>query len=195
MLVVYCFVFSGCGKETNQIVENDASGLKMAPADEAKTELTFRPNTTFAGLLTSIDKLEKLDCKYLVEDEETLDEIESHIYIEGEKYKSITYTKNGDTLYSIFDGDNFYSWSKMSEQGFRMSKSCAATFEGAEQDLESDEEFELDSYKTSGELFDENVVINCEKTSYVDITVPSEIVFVDHCEMLRKQIDQIKHLQ
>jgi ABC-type Fe3+-citrate transport system substrate-binding protein len=198
LLLVCCVIFSGCGKMSgSQVIENESPELKMssAEAEEAQTEISFQPNTTFAGLLSSIENEEKLDCKYLVKDEETFNEIEAHIYIEGEKYKSITYTTSGDTLYSIFDGDVFYSWSKLQGQGFRMSKSCAERFADAQSEQEEGEDFELDSYKTSSELFDENVVIGCDKTSYVDISIPAEITFVDQCEMLEKQIEQIRQIQ
>ena len=195
-IFIVCGVFfSGCTERSNQMIKNDLSELKMEAMERTGAKVSFTPNITFADLLESIKKDEKLDCKYLVKDEETFDEIEAHIYIEGEKYKSITYTTGGDTLYSIFDGGTFYSWSKRQGNGFKMSGACAEKFSEGEIDQESEEDFELDTYKTSSELFSEESLISCEETSYVDISIPSNIDFVDQCKMLEEQIEQIKQMQ
>lgn len=194
-------MFSGCAKvgpgykpAPAQEGAQQRSGIELsvATSESEQKALPFEPNMTFSDLVSSIEKNEMLECKYLIQDEETLEDIEANAYVDGEKYKTITYTSGGDTLYSIFDGEVFYSWSKDSAEGFKMEKNCARRFSGTQQEQEDDGEFDLGSFKTSNRLFEEDVVINCQPTPYVDVSVPAEVRFVDQCEMLEGQIEAIR---
>lgn len=193
-IFVSIFVFSGCAKKETYNLE-DRTALQ-ASTEEDSEKVSIEPNISFADLVSSIEENKKLDCKHLVRDEETLNQIETHTYIDGEKYKSITYTTDGDTLYSIFDGEAFYFWSKKSGQGFKMAKECTDQFQNTQQDNEDDGEIlELDSFKTSAELFDKNGAINCVPTDYVNVSIPAEVVFADQCDMLKKQMEEMQRIE
>lgn len=195
--VLCAVIFSGCGKKTSENA-SDENNLQLSAADQEteKEAPKINPNITFADLVSSIEENKKLDCKHLVKDEETLEQIETHTYVDGEKYKSITYTTDGDTLYSIFDGETFYFWSKKSGQGFKMAKTCAEQFGSGQQENDEDREgFELDTFKAISELFDEKGAINCVPTDYVDVSIPAEVVFADQCEMLKTQMEEIKRIE
>ena len=68
-----------------------------------------------------------------------------------------------------------------------MASSCAEEFEQGVVDTESDGDVDLDTYKTSSELFDEKVSVNCTKSSFVDLSIPDDVNFVDQCELLKQQ--------
>ncbi len=191
MLCLATMLFSGCFNDQADTQAYDISGMTEEITSEENAE--NQPKITFIDFAKSIELKEKMECDYKVVDEETKKTLKAKIYVEGDVYRSITW-ESDDKVYSVFDGEVFYGWSDRSKKGFSMASSCAEEFEQNTVDIESDGDVDLDTYKTSSELFDEKVSMNCKESSFVDLSIPDDIDFVDQCELLKQQRDAIEKI-
>lgn len=199
ILILFLAVIVGAGiffylrNRVDEVPEYDISQMTKEFSGPGQ-DLAAKPKIDFADLLVSIDKEELIECDYKVIDDDTKQGLKAKVYIKGEKYKSITW-KSDDREYSIFDGDTFYVWSARTKQGYKMGSSCANVFGNFVVEGEGDGDFDLDTFKTSKELFDEGASMNCMETEYVDLSIPGEIEFVDQCELLKKQKELIEKMK
>lgn len=192
VLIFVTVLFAGCFDDQDSIPEYDIS--EMTKDIVAQEESTVKqPSAEFSDLIKSIELKEKIECDYKAIDEDTKEALKAKIYVEGDTYKSITW-KNDEELYSIFDGEVFYNWSNLSKDGFMMANSCVEEFEGSVPEIDGDGDVDLDTYKTSSELFDEKVSMNCKEGSFVGFSIPDDINFVDQCELLKQQREAIKKI-
>jgi hypothetical protein len=195
ILIIILLALVGAGayfyyENHRNVPEYDIAEITKEFSGEGKN-MVAKPKVSFADLMGSIDRQEKIECDYKIIDDETKQQLKAKIYIEGDTYKSITW-KSDEKLYSIFDGETFYGWSQRTKEGHKMNNTCAQDFDDAVFEGENDGDYELDTFKTSKELFDEDVSVNCGETEYVDLTIPGDVVFVDQCALLKKQKDLIE---
>lgn len=134
---------------------------------------------------------DKIDCLYSLEDEDTSEQIEAHVFFDGEKYRSIVNASSGRN-YSIFDGENYYAWSEATKKGLKMSKACLGEIGDEEAETDSDNDLDFDSYQSAESLFNKKSKVSCVEANQVDFDIPEDVEFFDQCEMLKKQIELIK---
>lgn len=187
---------SGCGKVDKSNVN------KNSEADLAKNQESVVANEeSNKGEMSMVDKLKnsissgkKMKCTYKMTDENGSTEVVT--YMQGDKYKSEIIIGGMKTA-SVFDGDIMYSWVSGQKTGTKMTMDCINGL-----DIKGETETETDTVpenipESEDEFVDtlnnaEN--LNCEDADDIDFTVPSDVDFVDQCEMLKSQQKMIEGL-
>lgn len=169
-LVVGAIILAGCG---NKAMEN-SNGAKT------KTE----EKSTVSQMITSVTDAMKsgktMKCTYKTTAKES--DFETITYVKGNKYM----TENnvvGVNQKMIFDGETTHSWGEGQKQGMKMTKDCMEEMESSA--LENEEYQSKTSGLTEEQDFESAVDVKCEEVSDVDFSIPSDVEFVDQCEMLK----------
>ena len=120
-------------------------------------------------------------------------------YIEGEKYRTDFILDNRRNS-SVFTGETIYSWIDGEVIGTKISLNCLKELKQRGEDIDpfNSEELNIDEDVEDGnfpDIFEEAIGIRCEKTEKIDLTIPSEVEFIDQCEFLKEQQDLIKELE
>ena len=196
------FVVVGCGKKQSPQQEGEKAKTQMGgeSADDKNGPSDKLGNVLEKGALmgeqiqNAIQKGDTLECTYQVSEADENSVIKT--YISGEKYKSVV-TTNGEEFNAIFDGETQYSWSSLGEKkGVKMSSKCMEDLGGEEEaDDEMEDEADYEDFKTTSEILDQDVEMSCSKAGKIDFTIPSDVEFVDQCEMLKTQMKQMEQLQ
>lgn len=177
--VVVCsaLVFSGCGsqKETQTPVQPVE---KSAPTENG-------------GVVNSIKEAiglgSKMKCTSTSKDGEV-----SVAYVQGKKFKAVSdVEKKKENV--IFDGETTYFWVEGETKGFKMATSCLESLKTnlpeQQQNLITDavpnieEEIENSDEKSS-----------CVPAGDVDFNIPSNVVFEDQCEIMKKTFESLSNV-
>lgn len=161
------------------------------PASEmpAQSQQTPEKSSVINSIKDAMGFGEKMKCTY--SDPENASAT-STIFIDGQKVKFMT-AANNETMYGIFDGKTQYMWTTgKTKQGFKMDESCMDEIKQFSSQLPGGSEIapvedfqELDSAQN----------VQCEPAKGEDFSIPSDINFIDQCEVLRnsmKALDQMK---
>ncbi len=178
LLLTVAFL-AGCGKKVDQTKnENKAT---VASQEEQ------------GGVISSIKDAmglgKKMKCTYTVKTEEGTDTYIT--YVDGEKYKSES-EFDGKMQLSVFDGEIIYSWNNKDKDGTKMSMKCLEDLNKPSENNNSDIP---ESIETPEESFDDATDVKCEDISSVDFTIPSDVVFKDQCEEMRKLIESLSNFK
>lgn len=194
------FVAVGCGKKQSAQQEGSKDEMKKGiervdgedgPSDKLG-EVLKKGELMGEQIQNAIQKGETLECTYRVSEADENSVIKT--YISGEKYKSVV-TTDGEEFNALFDGKTQYSWSSMGEKkGVKMSSECMEDL-GEEVDDETDDMADYEDFKTTSEILDQEVEMSCNKAGKIDFSVPSDVEFVDQCEMLKTQMKQMEQLK
>lgn len=181
------FVFKKVSDDKKNEAKNPIAQEKI------ETEGDKEEGEKSSGIIDELAKIKdgkKMKCVYTIKMGE--DEFQSESYVQGDKYKSISVMDalEEKKTYVIFDGENQYSWTDGAVEGFKMNADCMEdTAEELEDAVDVPETAEL------GDLFENAVDVKCNPVEEIDFTVPSNITFVDQCEMLKNQMKQIEELK
>jgi hypothetical protein len=176
--------FSGCTKKTSPVSEVKTPQAKQATEASVISSANAIQEAMRSG--------EKTKCVYTITDKDG-QVSQSEIFVDGDKYKSITNTNNG-VFRAIFDGKATYAWSEGSKNGSKMEMSCMEEVSFSDNGM-SEENQDNPSVPDPTADFKNAVDVNCEKVDSIDLTLPSDVDFVDQCEMLKKQKQQLQQLQ
>ncbi len=201
--LVMITILSGCQKKNENNVENIISTEKMQTiqSTEKKDNNTEKSNnekltndtdkTTLGKIKTAITSGKKMECTYNTKEDGKF--IKMKTYFDGKKYKN-EIEFNGEKAYSVFDGQNSYSWAENSAEGTKINMDCLKEFETITS-IETTDENENDTDKNDvSEMFDGAMDLNCHNIKTIDFSIPNDIKFIDQCEMLKKQRDLIKNM-
>ncbi|MFC1622979.1 hypothetical protein ACFL2R_00860 [Patescibacteria group bacterium] len=143
-----------------------------------------------SGMSELVDMMtrgEKIKCVYRLRAE---DEFEVVTYVDGKKYR--TESRMNDVKYAaIFDGKDMHSWMNGQKNGTKMNLECM-------KDFEMPEGIDQESMKIEEEpmnMFNDRVNLKCEEVNSIDFSVPSDVEFIDQCEMMKKQMKQMEEMQ
>ncbi|EKE11842.1 MAG: hypothetical protein ACD_15C00014G0001 [uncultured bacterium] len=176
----------GCGKkdeapkatEKNNSVEEKSAGAK-------KENVSDR----IAGGLKDLLSMGKtMECVSLENG------VETKVYIKGEKYKSVTKSKE-TSMVGIFDSEAFYGWDTKTKAGTKMTMACIKDLE--KNMPKSAEAKDEEIFSSADELIEEEAKNdNCKEASEdVDFSIPTDISFVDQCAMLKGISENMKDFQ
>lgn len=144
--------------------------------------------------LSGIKDGESMKCVYKIKMGD--EELQSETYVEGKKFKSIAVTdaEEGTKTYMIFDGETQYSWAEGQKEGFKMSKTCAEELGKEFDEYKGEDSTDSTEVAEIDDIFEDAVDVDCKPTDKIDFTIPSGIIFVDQCQMLKDQIEQLEEL-
>ncbi len=121
--------------------------------------------------------------------------VSSTVFIDGQKVK-FTSAMNGQAMYGLFDGETQYTWTTGKEkQGWKMTKACmdelgktaSQMAEGAGASVPEPQDFE--------KSFDTAQNVQCEPAGSEDFSIPTDITFVDQCEMIRNSMKALEDIK
>ena len=174
--------------ETPAGMENTLNQAEdMANKVETKTE----------GVVSSIKDAmtlgKKMTCTYKVD--VGGQEYASQVFIDGEKYKADSVVA-GMTTHALFDGQNQYVWTEGTKQGFKMSQACLDEFKNDMQEMPSTGSGSLkETIEDYAKTFESAQNVSCTPATAADFSVPSDVVFADQCEMMKKSMEMMKQMQ
>lgn len=190
VVVATVFLLAGCGAGNNNVAEENKNAQGEIKSEESSG----------GAILNTVEKVKnamiggkKLECTYKIkggEGEEGMSDIK--FYSEGKKYKS-AYTFNGETTYSISDGETMYSWSEKIKQGTKIAFKC---FEEMAKDFPQGEDGNKNQpdLKSSEEAIEGAIGISCQPTGSIDFSLPGDVTFTDTCEQMKKSLEMIQDL-
>ena len=200
LLIVVGFAFAGCGKkQSNESGQNQKTSQSQQAEGEnnkaGKKLSDVMKQGEYVGkqIQEALQRKERLKCTYRISDNE--EEMLTEVYMEGEKYRS-KMTDGKEEMISIFDGKVHYNWTTSTKKGMKMDSSCLEELQvpdDAEQVEDIDQE--IDSYKTTDEILDQELEMSCDKTGTIDFAPPTDVEFIDQCEMLKKQMQMVEQMQ
>jgi Spy/CpxP family protein refolding chaperone len=167
-------LLAGC---SNQAVQNQNGDAQNAQNQKQEQK--------GSGMISSIKDAmglgKTMRCTYRIQNENGgNDEIVT--YVEGEKYAT-QMNVAGQKQRMVYDGETIHSWQEGQKQGMKMTKACTDEMDASmpEDDEEPEDVPEFDAENA----FDEAMDVKCEEVSNADFSVPSNVEFVDQCEMLK----------
>ncbi|HBI16770.1 MAG: hypothetical protein UR60_C0041G0003 [Candidatus Moranbacteria bacterium GW2011_GWF2_34_56] len=147
-----------------------------------------------AKIKNSISAGKKMKCTYKMSEENGDTEVIT--YIQGEKYKTEIMLGQMKTV-SIFDGDAMYSWSEGQKTGTKMEMDCIDSLDvkgEVEREAVNENAVATEDQDDFVKTLSEAQNLNCEDAGDVDFSVPSDMEFIDQCEMLKSQQKMIEGL-
>ncbi|MEP7162711.1 MAG: hypothetical protein ABI747_03010 [Candidatus Moraniibacteriota bacterium] len=115
---------------------------------------------------------------------------QSTVMVDGQKFKSTSVV--GDmTVYALFDGDMQYTWTSKDKNGFKMSKACLDELKTALPTTET-KDSTAPKVEDPEKSFDAAKNVSCTPSLGADFSVPTDVVFVDQCAMMKQSLEMMK---
>lgn len=176
--IVLMVFFSGCSNESN--IEKGIEKTKNNAIEKSKVI------TEHIG--SSIEKGIAVECV------NTLDSKQMKSFIEKGNVRS-EMTINGKKQIIVVKDGTTYSWYDGEENGQKMDKVCLDDLKKYSENMTDNKVKQPEEKMISVESLkkDENAgKIKCSPTKNVDFSIPSNIKFIDQCQMVKQQMQQIK---
>ncbi len=162
-----------------------------------KSDSSEKDDGMMGGMIDQLAKIKKgesMKCVYTIDMGNG--EVKTESYVQGEKFKSITTMDVGEEMktYAIFDGKNQYSWVEGKTEGFKMSMDCMDDMGDLYGEMDETEDEDSNEVMEIDDMFENAMDIDCQPVGKIDFTIPSNITFVDQCEMMKDQMKQIEEL-
>jgi len=175
-------VFSGCG------------GQKTAQQTEVQKEVPAEvKNEKAGGIVSSIKDAIGLNVKMKCTTTAN-DGVVSVAYVQGKMFKSsVEVMKKRQN--AIFDGEATYTWSEGEKTGLKMTMACIQELKSS---LPEQQKNSLDASIPDIEKqinVDAKAKVSCVPAGDVDFSIPSDVVFTDQCEVMRKSLDMMKNVK
>ncbi len=172
LTVVATFFLSGCSNGDQVSVMKESAGvLDVATQGSA--------GSVVSSLKDAIGLGKKMECVSKDADGET------KAYIDGSKYKSASITKDG-TMISVFTGEDFYMWNEKTKEGLVMTKVCTDELNRSVPKVGGVDNSSINTeFQTTEDIVAEESIDNCKETGSIDFTIPTDVKFIDQCEMMK----------
>ncbi len=185
-MVAGVLLLAGCGNKavqnTNDTGTND-SGMNEAPQAENQGAM--------GGVISSIKDAmasgKTMKCTYTIKGADGGD-MTATSYVDGGKYKT-EMTVAGNTQNMIFDSEAMYSWADGQKQGMKMTTACSKELAA---NAPKDQTNAVNEPDPTGEkTFDNATDVSCEPASDVDFSLPTDVTFIDQCEMMKNVMKNV----
>lgn len=192
LLIGAVVVVMGCDKAKEAKDKKDELKATIAAHEDKLNESV---NQIEEHLQEAMNTGKKMKCNYSFVDEDD-GEISSKAWIWGDKNKVIS-TVTGRQEIVVFDGNTFYNWNEGELKGAKMNKDCVDSLpkEGADENGNDADKETFGEFETSEQII-ARANGNCKETDEeIDFTVPSNVEFMDTCDLLKKQMELLKNLE
>ncbi|MEA2007193.1 MAG: hypothetical protein U9O20_03495 [Patescibacteria group bacterium] len=184
LAVFLVLVLTGCSKKQQGQNTSGGSGEQTSKQEQKK-----EGSSIIEDIKDAMSSGKKMKCTYTVTQGENV--MQSEAFVEGDRYK-VTTTFNGQGTKMIFDGKDTYTWTDQSKQGMKMTTECMENIvedvEDTAGEMEEDENFHAEN------PFENAVDVKCEKVGSIDFSIPSDVEFVDQCELMKNQEKQMEEM-
>lgn len=188
VLVLGWFVFFGSkdavspttSSDNKQITTQDSGALPVA-----------EKNSVISSIKDAMGLGKKMKCTYSAATATNGDS--STVFIDGQKYK-FTSEANGEKISGIFDGETQYMWTMgATKQGFTMTKACIEELGKARG--QTGEDANTPASQNIADFFDDAKNIVCEVSEGEDFSIPTDITFIDQCEMMKNSLKTLEGIK
>lgn len=191
-------ILSGCGSAQKGNDNNNQANSQVEEMEAQENQRSSAEENGEKGIVAkiknSISAGKKMKCTYKMDNENGDTEVIT--YIHGDKYKTEVMLGQIKTL-SIFDGDVMYSWSEGQKTGTKMEMDCIDSLDikgEVESEAVTENAVATEDQDDFVKALSEAQNLNCEDAGDVDFAVPSDINFIDQCEMIKSQQKMIEGL-
>jgi hypothetical protein len=138
---------------------------------------------------------QKMNCTYTDVDSKGMT-TSSTITVDGQKYK-FTSDVNGEKMYGLFDGTTQYTWTTgVKGQGWKMDKTCMEELgKLAPKRVEDKSAKAPEAPQDIEKSFANAQNVACVPASNEDFSVPTDVVFVDQCEMMKNSLKALEGMK
>ena len=186
-LVAVTLVFSGCGKQTQEMPAEDLSSGQMVKENVIEKAINTVQDAMISG--------KRMKCTYTINNAtEEGGAVTSEVYLDGERNKSITEAAGMGKIYSFYNGEDVYTWNEQTKSGMKINNECYADFATGDEEVDTEEETE-EVAANPVNVFNNAFDVKCEEVGNVDWSLPEDVEFIDQCEMLKGQMNQIQNIQ
>jgi hypothetical protein len=187
-LVLTVVFLAGCGAKNQPAVQTNN---QLQNQNQNQIQAQKQPET--GGIVNSIKDAmglgKKMECTYSMKVGDKTEEFK--LQVEGNKYKSANQI-NGKNYVSIFDGTTIYSWTEGEKTGTKITTACADELKSANTNNTQNQPAEVN---TKPEDFNNTMNVSCSPSAGVDLTIPSDVVFTDTCETMKKSIEMMNQVK
>lgn len=177
------------GKSNSNDIASDAP--TSASSEETKSVTPVEQGSLIGNALDAFRSGKKMKCSM-----READGSEATFYSEGKKFKSVSMV-NGSGYTTIFDGVTYYSWDEKTKQGMKFTDSCMKEFTDQFEKNSDDTPVAntpLNPADAPEEVLKDMANTSCESVATVDFSVPSDITFMDQCEVMKQTQDLLKNM-
>lgn len=193
VVLLAAVALAGCSKP--DVPMGGGSGMSDR-SDIGGKELGKQETSGVADWISELAAGKKMRCEYAMgEGGKTMTAI---MYMDKDRYRTEMDMPMGKMI-SLYDGKVMYSWAEGTKQGMKMDMKCMEDMESdlPTEDASSDAPSKApESYESPEDALGSIPDISCEEVSdSIDLSVPSDVVFTDQCEMMKKSMEQMKQLE
>ena len=191
VLAVSVIALTGCGEKIDQLKDaKDNVTSKIEDGKElvdAGKELTKDGNGFMGGLKEAMQGGVAMKCVNTDADGEWV------TYTNGKKFRSEGIEGGKTQIVLVTDGAS-YIWEKGAKTGQKMDMKCIKDFQKDIGMPDFTEEDEMDFDYTPEELEAEEASgkLKCTPATDADFSVPTDVTFVDQCEVMKKEMAGFK---
>lgn len=180
LMLVFALTLSACGNKT------------QTQEKEMAKEMAGEKSGMISSIKDAMGMKKKMKCTYKIK--AGGEEMESISYIDGEKYRAESKVM-GKKHIAIFDGSDMHSWSEGQKTGMKMTKKCTEELQAQNREMNQGEEKQnQEEFQAGAENFDNAIDVKCEEVSDIDFSIPTDVEFVDQCEMIKGLSEQMKNM-
>jgi hypothetical protein len=187
-LIIATIGLAGCGNKTvNKL--NDAKDDVVSKVEQGK-EMAEEGKSLVGGLKEAMKKGVTMKC--------VADSPDGHwvTYTNGKYSKTEGTTTDGHEMAIVINKEATYSWDKKTKKGQKMDKKCMEEFQknfGGSAMVDDNKEKKLDNFTPENlEAEEANGKLKCSPSTKADFSVPSDVQFIDQCQLMTKQMDKLK---
>ena len=182
-VILAVFVLAGCKKKT------PATGVQETKTEKQET-VTDKAKETAMNIKDAIAGGKSMECEMKVGSEGNM--VNSKFSVQGEKYRSEADFGEGKMI-STSDGKVVHTWNEVTKEGTKISFDCIKSMETSAPEAD-DNDYEYSTYKSSEQIIDDAPDPDCKSVGSIDFSIPTDVNFIDQCEMLKKAQESLKNL-
>lgn len=192
VLVLIVLLFAGAGFYLFGGQDASPAREKSENAETAKESASLQTEEKGSVIGSIQDAMgigKKMQCTYSAKDGSGTS---STVFVDGQKFK-FTSEASGEKVYGLFDGETQYTWTTGKEkQGLKMSKACLDELGKTASPVTEGNTASNTTPQDIQESFGDAENVSCVAAASEDFSVPTDIVFVDQCEMMRNSMKALE---
>lgn len=186
-------MLAGCSQ--SDVPTGGGSAMPERP-DTGGKETGKQAASGVADWISGLAAGKKMRCEYAIgEGGKTMTAV---MYMDKDRYRTEMDMPMGKMI-SLYDGTAIYSWTEGTKQGMKMDMKCMEDIESdmPTEDAPSGAPAEApESYESPEDALGSIPDISCKEVSgSIDLSVPSDVVFTDQCEMMKKSMEQMEQMK
>lgn len=188
--VAGAMALAGCSKSAEPSGDQVQGATQATGQAQTQEQVSGGVADWVAGLTTG----KKMQCEYPIGTDADK-KYSVKMFAEQGRYRTETVMPTG-MMITVLDGKTMYTWVDGTKQGMKMDLECAKSLKDGLPQAGPAGKTEQQSYDTPEQAIGNIPNITCtEASGDVDLSVPSDVIFADQCEMLKSTLGKMKDMQ